>query len=299
MKLFLTFICFIFGHQRTVITETCNNPEVTRNQVYIYRLAEEIKVKVFHCQFKYSKHSFLSYSDIGKNCRIASGFGVLKDKWGDNIEAGSKESKLIVEGYDTKADLISNEIRLRSGTLCRYDRGFCYDPKESVNYAVVWDITRKPVDKCPKKAAEKVFYGFTDIWDFPKKRLKYLFYYDDHQDEAFYLKLTKNIICNGKFIWYTEQNGFVVTMSVLDTSSKPSSKFYFPIKTKRIITSAIMRNCDLEEYMENLEKDKVLNSKTVDILMELYQKLKSETKTEIEQNFPENFQNATIDIRSN
>ncbi|KAG5884539.1 hypothetical protein JTB14_006916 [Gonioctena quinquepunctata] len=296
MKYLLIPVFILFFHQSYVYTEPCNNPKVSRNQVFIYRISQEIPVKVIHCQFIEEQHPAVSYTDISKNCIEAAETGIFVDKWGEKIKINSEQ--IILGEYISKADLTRNEIVLKSGTVCRYDRGFCYDPKESFNYAVVWKVINKPMEKCPKMS-EEVFYGYVDFWEFPERRLKYLFYYDESQEGAFHLKLAKTV-CNKKDIWLTEANDLVVSRKKLSTQSRPSlntGELYFPLNSKRIVSEIIMMNCDLQEYMQDLEKD-YRDPETVRAITAILQKMQTDTKVEIEQDLWNSIRNLTIDVRT-
>ncbi|CAH1116240.1 unnamed protein product [Phaedon cochleariae] len=261
-----------------------SKPELLRSQVYIYRKTSIITVKIYHCLYNDTRNA---YYDVTDHCMQAFDTGIFIDKWNDRNLLKKKGSGVVrIEEYTTKADLLTNELFLRSGTVCRYDRGFCYDPRETLNYAVVWEVAARTVQKCPDKL-DQVFYGFVDIWNFKTKNLKYLFYYDQHSDRSFYLNLGNASMCHNKATW-TSGNDFLVSKWQLTKFSKPTlllNEKYFPLKSKRAVTEAIMRDYDLVEYPfdfdKTIDKSHLSDNNNLKTILERYQKLILDTTTQL------------------
>ncbi|XP_023025044.2 uncharacterized protein [Leptinotarsa decemlineata] len=276
MRITVLFILTISWHRSGIQTQKCGKPEVTRNNVYIYRRPEQLPVKVNRCLYNDTKHA---YSDITENCMRAFKTGIFQDKFQRVNYLRERGSPVLLEEYYTFADLIKNEIRLRSGATCRYDRGFCYDPSETNNYAVVWDVFKKPLLACPTRL-ELVFVGLADIWDFHGGQLKYLVYLDEKGDRAFYLKIIRKAYCDNKNLLITEGNHFIISLIQLDSdfhSGMLPKTYYFSMDTKKEVSEAIMRNCDLQQYpldFTNRIGDEYLkDSKNLKTILEYYQQL--------------------------
>nr|XP_023029908.1 major antigen-like [Leptinotarsa decemlineata] len=247
------FTILIICWAPSIYAQHCSNPNVSRQRLLIYRIIEEVEVQIVRCKYFDRSHPALTYFDITNNCLKTPITSIFVDKWEEANYVNSPNSLVNMEQYKAKADLIRNEIKLRSGTICRYDRGFCYDTKEGNNYAVVWELNKEPhrsIHSCPT-SLEQVLYGSVDIWDFPVKQLKYLFYTDYRTGEAFYLRLIKKIDCHKGETWVTEGNEFLVsrlklTPRIADT--KVLNQYYLPVQTSKKVSEAIMKNCEVHDY---------------------------------------------------
>ncbi|XP_056633317.1 protein hook homolog [Diorhabda sublineata] len=221
----------------------CSRPMVKREEVYIYRTTSVIYVKVVRCLYN---DKIKKYYDISDNCLKAYTNGTFTTKYDETYNIRRPDSPALLEVYITKVDLLKNEVFLRSGTICRYDRGFCYDPREAYNYAVVWEVIPKPKVKFPD-TQNPIFHGSVDLWNFTSNNLTYLFYYDTHIDISFAFRLN-NYLDNKEQIWYTDESGYMVSLKSLGKpyySLKKPSRNHFPFKSKRFVSEAILRDCDL------------------------------------------------------
>ncbi|KAG5884536.1 hypothetical protein JTB14_006913 [Gonioctena quinquepunctata] len=271
--LFILTISWLEAASKPRLWETRSH----RAHVFIYRRSGEISVKVNRCLFNDSRQA---YSDVTENCMKAFQTGNFKDKWKVVNHLKDRGSPVVLEEYVTGADLMKNEIQLRSGTVCRYDRGFCYDPRETINYAVVWDVVNKSSESCPSKL-EKVFSGEVDFWDFRQEKLRYLFYYDNRSDRAFYLNLVKITKCDNKDVLATDGNEFIVSQWQFNSFSRPEPiKNSFRVESKRVITEAILQNCDLQHYpldfTNRISHENLKDSRNLKTILEFYQQLIAE-----------------------
>ncbi|KAG5886434.1 hypothetical protein JTB14_035725 [Gonioctena quinquepunctata] len=278
--IFVTTWCQIGLH-----AEQDNNPLVTRRRMFIYRIVEDVQVEYTQCRYFDSKHPAVAYSDITENCIKALDSGTFKDKWGEENNLGSSVIKLT--RYITIADPIRNEIKLKSGTICRYDRGFCYDDKEKENTAFVWKVERNTdknsVKACPGKV-EQSFYGSVDIWEFPRERLKYLFYSDIASSKAFYLRLKDKVKCSNVDTWNTEGNDFVISSLKLTSQIKKTTtidEHYLPLQPIEKVSEDLMKNRDLQKYPLDFNPP-ITNEyfEEPDNLKIMFRKLREEMKVE-------------------
>ncbi|XP_057664157.1 uncharacterized protein LOC130898707 [Diorhabda carinulata] len=308
----LLLLSVIIGCYIGTDAEKCRRPNLSRNFVYIYSTTGKVPVKIGRCLFNNTKDT---YSDISDNCRKAFQTGVFIDKWSESNKISDKGSPIELEEYVSRADLIKNEVDLRSGSECRYDRGFCYDPTETNSYAVVWEIFDRSKVQCPEQLY-KVFEGDVDIWDFQPQGLKYLFYYDNFADAAFSLGLQSQGNCQDTDVWYTEE-GYVVSKTPLKAKNMdgfaslktktgikgvkggikggvkggritimPPNRLYFSLKSKKIVSENIMRNCDilsltLEQVIDEINSEYLDDSQNLHFLLKRYYDLIQKTKEDI------------------
>lgn len=241
---FIWLLLLLIAYFTDVDGHLCSRPVVKRRKVYIYRTKSVTYVKVIRCLYN---DKINMYYDISDNCLSAYINGTFTNKYDETYHVKKADSPAILEVYITKVDLLKNEIFLRSGTICRYDRGFCYDPKERSNYAVVWEVLPKPKEKFPD-TQNPIFYGFVDLWNFTSNNLIYLFYYDTHVDISFAFRLSQSLGMNKKQIWYTDESGYMISFSCLGEpyySLKKPSRNFFSLKSKRFVSEAILKDCDL------------------------------------------------------
>ena len=302
--LFVLVSVAIYG---TLEAANCARPNLNRANVYIYSSIGKVPVRVSRCLFNDTKDA---YSDISDNCVKAFQSGTFIDKWQDKNILAEKGSPIVLEEYVSKADLVKNEISLRTGKICRYDRGFCYDPTETNTYAVVWEILDKSKVQCPNQLF-KVFQGDVDFWEFKQQGLNYLFHYDALEDKAFYLSLENRAQCQDTDVWYTEE-GYIVSTKPLKSKDMESkglalrtkggvkggvkggaikagasvSHDYFTVRTKKIVSENILKHCDIkslsfEELIEAVDSDYLQNPHNLHLILERYYNLIMDTKQEV------------------
>ncbi|XP_028147130.1 GRIP and coiled-coil domain-containing protein 2-like [Diabrotica virgifera virgifera] len=241
MKILLVLLLFTCN-LIDISGQRCSRPEVVRRRATIYK-APMVKVEVLRCLFNDTKKA---YSDITTNCLTARKKGIFKDKYDDVFNLKSPKTPIVLESYVTDADPLQNKLILRSKTICNYNRGFCFDPKESPTYAAVWNVVPPIKEKCPAKL-EPVISAAVDIWKFVPEKLQYLFYYSPKLDEAFSLRLTTTSKCNNKPIWFTEEVRYIVQVENININPAMRdilSKMTLP--SKSVVSEKILKDCDLK-----------------------------------------------------
>ncbi|XP_050506177.1 uncharacterized protein LOC114340838 [Diabrotica virgifera virgifera] len=223
--------------------QRCSRPEVARRRATIYK-APTVKVQVLRCLFNDTKNA---YSDITTNCLTAFKSGTFKDKYNDVFNLHGPKTPIVLESYWTKADPVQNKIILRTNTICNYNRGFCFDPKISPTYAVVWKVEQIK-EKCPTNL-ERVLSAAVDIWKFVPQNLQYLFYYSPKLDEAFSLRLTTTSQCHNKRMWLTEDMRYIVEVEDINKSTVVPEFSIVPkmtLPSKSVVSEKILKDCDLK-----------------------------------------------------
>ncbi|XP_050512332.1 putative leucine-rich repeat-containing protein DDB_G0290503 [Diabrotica virgifera virgifera] len=248
MKILLSLVLIILYDIKTQ-AEVCSRPIIQKGHVYIYRTTSKINVKVMSCLLYDGSGR---HYDVSENCVKAFSSGIYIDRNQVVHRLGQLEPSLTLEEYTTTAYPLKDEIILRSGTICRYSRGFCYDPSVNINYAVVWKV--EPVIKhmCPDKL-DHIFDGSVDVWTLPTN-LTYLLYYDLKLDLSFALRLVDYSVCQNKQLWYIEDNDYVVSFSSLGyqgRATKTANRSVFPLRSKKLVVEAILKDCDLKMAASN------------------------------------------------
>ncbi|CAH1281547.1 unnamed protein product [Diabrotica balteata] len=225
--------------------QRCSRPVVVRRRATIYKVPQ-VKVQILRCLFNDTKNA---YSDITTNCLTAFKTGTFKDKYDDIFNLKGHKTPIVLESYMTEADPLQNRINLRSGTKCIYNRGFCFDPKESPTYAAVWNVVPTIKEKCPTKL-EAVLSAAVDIWKFVPEKLQYVFYYSPRLDQAFSLRLTTTSKCNNKLVWFTEEMRYIVEIENINKNTALREFGILPkmtfLPTKSVVSEKILKDCDLK-----------------------------------------------------
>lgn len=263
MKQISIFFFFIGCYYYVVEANLCRRPDVERVHVYIYSSIGKVPVQLNRCLIQNANNA---YSDITNQCLNATKKGISKTPQ-------EHEQTTLVEEYITKADLVKNELYLKSGSICKYNRGFCYEPTSAQPLdGQVWEVLEKPLIKCPAKV-HTVFEGEVDLWFFKKQELTYLFYYNSKGDEAFYLTLTEKDKCQDNEVWYTDE-GYIVSLKSLESEKITGN--YFATKSKQIVGEAILKNCDLRsinlyDFTKKIDIDYLYDSHNFFLFFKKYQ----------------------------
>uniref|UniRef100_A0A6P7G2R1 Uncharacterized protein LOC114337013 n=1 Tax=Diabrotica virgifera virgifera TaxID=50390 RepID=A0A6P7G2R1_DIAVI len=272
----LLFLLLFYTWQIS-FAQKCSSPEVSRKLSFIYRTVPSSQIEVVEC-FYTDGNSKNDYYDITKNCVTAARTRIFIDKYGDDHRVNEGGSKVSLKTYYTNADLSQNVVFLKSGKKCRYDAGFCYDPSQGNNYAVVWAVNPVPKVVCPNQL-EQIFYGYVDYWTFTAENRKYLIYSVPLKDESFSLSLSNTTVCHGKQAWYVDEQGFLVSFTSLlprITATPVLNRNLFPtFKSKGDISDSIIRDCTLKSYNLNfdtkIDTDYLSDSENLKIILRFYQ----------------------------
>ncbi|XP_057663762.1 paramyosin-like [Diorhabda carinulata] len=300
-------IFIIFGCH-AVLANKCARPNLSQEKLYVYSNIGQMSVQVSRCNFKNAKEV---YSDISDNCIKAFESGIFIDKWSERNVLAAENTPVVIEAYIAKADLTKNEIYLKSGQICRYDRGFCYDPLQGNTYAVVWKIVDRTKIECASQLFQ-LFEGDVDIWEFQPQGLTYLFYYDDYQDKAFYLNLKTKGSCQDNDVWYTE-DGYIVSKKPLKSKNievnaalkmksgrkgvkggvkggrityMPENQNYFYLRPKSVVSEIILKNCEIlslgmEAITNNIDSSYLENPQNLRLILKRYYDLIISTRENI------------------
>ncbi|XP_072394609.1 uncharacterized protein [Diabrotica undecimpunctata] len=274
MKILLSLLLIILYDTKTQ-AQVCSRPIIKKGHVYIYRTTSKIIVNVMSCVL-YDRNG--PHYDVSENCVKAFSSGFYIDRNEVVHRLGREEPFLKLEQYTTTAYPLKDEIVLRSGTICRYSRGLCYDPSVNINYAVVWKV--EPVIKgmCPDKL-EPIFDGRVDIWTLPTN-LTYLFYYDLKLDLSFAVRLVDYSVCQNKQLWYIEDNDYVVSFSNFGNQNrrtKTINRPVFPLRSKKLVAEAILKDCDLKiassDFNLQIQAQYFNDPKYLSAILQVYQNI--------------------------
>ncbi|CAG9857303.1 unnamed protein product [Phyllotreta striolata] len=256
-------------------SRVCQRPLVNRQLVFIYQPLSQDKVQVYRCRYKYPGRA---YSDVSDQCLSALVTHRFVDKWNQSHDLNDPKAPVIVEDQVARyADPDRNLIQLRSHTICRYDRGFCYDPRESPDYAAVWRVrARSPPGACADRL-QQIYFGPADVWTFPAANQSYLLASHCCKDESFYLKLTGRTRCRGKPAWTTDRPGLVASPGPLRGGYVPAKKTGepadLPMRSKRHNSEAILMDCDLSAFGVRLDEEYLERAGNLRIIFESYRGL--------------------------
>ncbi|CAH1996869.1 unnamed protein product [Acanthoscelides obtectus] len=156
--------------------------------------------------------------------------------------------------YDTVANVELNTIHLRSGTICPFNDGACFDDLSGI---ALWESHYE--DQCTNKGVDVLYEGNATLLTLRKDpQIQYVIVETD--DTVFALKLTKPEDLCHQHAWQTEQNRLLVIF-------RDSIGFYFRKSTKiaqntdmmaHVLSKLLYLEIAVKRYMADIVYDAIV-----------------------------------------